>query len=196
MPTSHNAPQSSVTSVSLLNKAVERQSTAWDELVDRYGPRVYRWCRRMGLSDHDACDAMQEVLTSVTKKLNDFQHNTTNGGFKNWLFTIARNKVRDHWRREKQREKLQRGSTWMEVIRCPSDSHSAADVERRVLLSKVVAEVRSQFSDRDWELFSITTLEGATVEEAADRFSVPLNVVYLARSRIIKRLRESYAAQQ
>src|SRR5947209_2478785 len=36
-------------------------SSAWDEFVDRYGPRIRSWCRRWGLQEADAEDVTQIV---------------------------------------------------------------------------------------------------------------------------------------
>jgi WD40 repeat protein len=35
---------------------------AWAEFVDRYGPRIYAWCRHWGLQEADAQDVAQAVL--------------------------------------------------------------------------------------------------------------------------------------
>ena len=42
---------------------------AWGEFVDRYGPRIYQWCRRWDLQEADAQDVTQTVLLRLASKL-------------------------------------------------------------------------------------------------------------------------------
>ena len=60
------------TSVSLIKAAKADDPSAWQRLVDTYGPLVYHWCRSPGLQPADASDVVQEVLRSATKGLAAF----------------------------------------------------------------------------------------------------------------------------
>ena len=47
---------------------------AWSEFVDRYGARIYGWCRRWSLQDADAKDVTQAVLATLCIKMRTFTY--------------------------------------------------------------------------------------------------------------------------
>jgi DNA-directed RNA polymerase specialized sigma24 family protein len=42
---------------------------AWNEFVERYGRRIYGWCRQWGLQEADAEDVTQDVLLRLARKM-------------------------------------------------------------------------------------------------------------------------------
>ena len=59
--------EGSTTSVSLLLRLGRYPSdqAAWEEFVDRYGAKIYSWCRAWRLQDADAQDVTQAVLAKL-----------------------------------------------------------------------------------------------------------------------------------
>jgi len=100
MASSHT---SGSTSTSLVYRARQHDPLAWDRLTRCYGPLVYGWNRRAGLQDSDAADVMQEVFAAVASNLSNFRRDGPGQSFRGWLWTITRNKIRDHFRREAKR---------------------------------------------------------------------------------------------
>jgi RNA polymerase sigma factor (sigma-70 family) len=92
-------PASSATSVSLLQRVKAQDGDAWRRLTELYGPTVYGWCRRAGLSPDDAADVGQEVFRAVVTAVDGFRRDQPGDSFRGWLCTITQNKIRDHWRR-------------------------------------------------------------------------------------------------
>ena len=90
----------SATSTELLRQARANDQTAWQELVELYSRRMYRWCRRAGLQPADASNIVQEALQSVAKKLGDFRRDRPGDTFRGWLRRITDNKIRDHFRKQ------------------------------------------------------------------------------------------------
>src|SRR5262245_49975988 len=87
------------TSETLLKRL--RQPTdqqAWQRFVLLYTPLLFYWARRMGLSQDEAADLVQEVLTLLVQKLPDF-HYDRHKNFRNWLHTLTVNKWREGRRR-------------------------------------------------------------------------------------------------
>ena len=88
------------TNASLLRRAQSGSADGWSMLVQVYGPIVYRWIRRCGVQSADAADIMQETFLSVTSALPRFDAHSPSSSFRGWLWTIARNKLRDRGRRD------------------------------------------------------------------------------------------------
>jgi DNA-directed RNA polymerase specialized sigma24 family protein len=82
-------PASDETSLSLLKrlKHSPTDETAWSEFVDRYGGRIFRWCRHWGMQDSDAAVVTQSVLMKLARNIAKFDKHL--GSFRGWLKTIT-----------------------------------------------------------------------------------------------------------
>src|SRR6516165_10383802 len=86
----------SSTSVSLLSR-IRRDATdpeAWREFVNRYAPKIYRWCRQWRLQEADAEDVTQNVLAKLVSKLRTFDYDPTLS-FRGWLKTVTQHALCD-----------------------------------------------------------------------------------------------------
>ena len=79
------------TSPTLLHRLRDpvRDQQAWAELVRRYGPLVYRWCRHWGLQEADVEDVTQAVLAKLVVRLREFEYDPGKS-FRAYLKTVAR----------------------------------------------------------------------------------------------------------
>lgn len=73
----------------LVELAREGSESAFNELVDRYTPLIYRRALSMTRSRQDAEDVVQETFLRMFHHLGDFS--PAKASFKTWLLTIARN---------------------------------------------------------------------------------------------------------
>src|SRR6186713_479543 len=105
-----SSPQHSGTSLSLLARANLNEAEGWRNIVELYSPLVFFWCRKAGLSREDAADILQNVWQSVASHLNKFVRQR-DGAFRGWLWTITRNKLNDHFRRQGDEPRGVGGST-------------------------------------------------------------------------------------
>jgi RNA polymerase sigma-70 factor (ECF subfamily) len=102
---------SALTSASLLLRVKQREPEAWSRLSRVYGPLVYQWSRRCGLSAEDSSDIVQEVFGVLARRIDGFRRERPDDTFRGRLWTIARNKVRDHVRRSQDRPAADGGTT-------------------------------------------------------------------------------------
>ena len=187
------------TSSSLLERVKSRDQAAWERLVSLYSPLVYHWCRQAGLQAADAADVGQEVFQAVARKVADFRHDRPGDSFRRWLRTITRNKLRDRAKRDQvgevgaggsdaQNALLQVPADDAEQVSAEQDNHEAALVYRQA-----VDLVRAEFQGHTWESFWRVTVEDHRPEDVARDLGVTVNVVYLAKSRVLRRLRDEFA---
>jgi RNA polymerase sigma-70 factor (ECF subfamily) len=75
------------------------------------------------------------------------------------------------------------------------DSIAAADNAefRSYLIERVLAILQVDFPDTTWRMFWQVVVEGRPGVEVAQAFGVTPNAVYLARARVLARLREELA---
>src|SRR5689334_18750036 len=67
---------------------------AWGAFVDRYGPKIFLWCRKWGVQEADAENVTQEVLMKLFQKIQ--QYRPDRGGFRGWLKTVSRHALADY----------------------------------------------------------------------------------------------------
>jgi RNA polymerase sigma-70 factor, ECF subfamily len=184
---------SSSLSSTLLDQLRLRRPEAWERFVKIYSPIVYRWCRRTGLAADDAADVFQEVLAAVMRRLPEFRHDRPQDSFTAWLAAITRNKVRDLYRRRHGRARARGGTTaYRRLAEIPNiedsirpDAESAALIPRRIL-----ELIQAEFEVHTWEAFRRTTIDGQPPAGVAQDLSMTVPAVYMAKSRVLRRLRQ------
>lgn len=80
--------------------AAGRDRVAFAKLFDHFAPRVKAYVRCLGLDDHKAEDMVQEVMLTVWRRATLYDASQASVG--TWVFTIARNKRIDDFRRERR----------------------------------------------------------------------------------------------
>lgn len=186
--------ESPTTRASLLVRIRDPQdSNAWGEFVDLYAPLIYRYGCKHGLQDADAADLTQDILRTVSREMPHWDYDPRRGSFRGWLFTLARNRLRDHL--DKQRRQVQGSGNSEMQHRLESQPEATEETwweqeYQRHLLSRAAEQIRSEFQEKTWQAFWLTTVEGKNGKEAAAELGLSVAAVYLAKSRIMARLKE------
>ena len=112
--------------------------------------------------------------------------------FRSWLYTVARSKLNTHLHRTLKHP--QSGSSTMEhLLEKESASEDLARWEadhRRHMFKWASEKVRHEFGDTVWNAFWMTAVENKPAQEVAEALDVKPGSVYVAKFRVIKRLRE------
>ena len=168
---------------------------AWSQFVDLYGPLIYRYLRQKSLQDADAADLTQDVLRQVSAAMKTFEYNPRQGRFRGWLFTIVRNRMNTFWQREAAKGQGSGGSAaWdqiQQVIDDNADPSTEWDAEfERQMFHCAARLIRPDFSESTWQAFWRTAVDGIAGRDVAAELRMTPAAVYLARSRVLSRLRE------
>ena len=172
-----------------------RNQQAWTEFLEIYEPLIGRLVRRRGLKSADAAEVTQEVLVAVSGAINRWEANPDRGSFRGWLATITRNLVVNFLIRQ-ARHPRGNGDTafrqWLEEQPAPEGELSALfDLERKRQTFRWASDqIRSEFRESTWKAFWMTAVENGDVGTVARELGVTVGVVYVSRSRVMKRLRE------
>ncbi len=161
-----------------------------------YAPVVYGFARKRGLQDADAADVMQDVLRSVAGAARRLDYDPTRGSFRGWLYTVARNKIFNFL--EAGRHKLGRGSgdsgarERLEALASPEWGLAESwDQEyERNLAALAMKRVQGEVQAATWQAFWQTAVEGRSAREAGAALGMSAGAVYVARSRVLGRLKE------
>jgi RNA polymerase sigma-70 factor (ECF subfamily) len=190
-----NPSESSISiSSTLLERLRAHDAEAWQRLADLYGPLVYHWCRRSGLRTPDAADVFQEVFAAVSGTIAAFRRGVASDTFRGWLWTITRNKIRDHFRaQDHQVEAVGGTDAQIRLADLPEDcTDSSTDEDRRELgglFQRALTIVQSEFEDHTWNAFWRIAVEERQTADVAAELGMSVNAVRQAKSRVLRRLR-------
>lgn len=176
-------------SSSLVNGLRKDSPEAWRRLVRLYVPILGRWCRRRGLQDSDADDVIQKVLIDALRGISGFEPRGP-GSFLKWLLTIANRRVQD-LRRWQQRHPAEPVGSDVDGIAAEAESSDlTGDDLRGPLLRRALDLVRDEIEATTWQAFWLTVVEERATAQVAEQLGISVNAVRLAKSRVLRRLRE------
>ena len=181
------------TSPSLLERLrIPDQGEAWPRFVRLYTPLLFYWARRAGLPQDDAADLVQDVLVVLVQKLPTFTYEPGKT-FRGWLRTVALNKWRERCRRFADRPD-QAGDAGLSGI---ADGDPAAAFEeadyRRQLVRRALEIMQAEFEPTTWKACWEVVVSDRPAAAVARELNVSVDVVYSAKSRVLRRLRQELA---
>jgi len=181
----------SQTSPTLLNslRAAPDDAEAWRRFDAIYRPLLTSWLRRYTLQVHDADDLVQDILQTVLRELPHFRYDPGRGHFRGWLRQIMVNRLREFWSARK------RDRASVEPL-LEQWQDSSSDLSRRWdrehdqhVLQAMLAQLEPDFAPTTWQAFR-RQLAGEEPTVVAAGLGLSVNAVLLAKSRILKRLRD------
>ena len=187
------APATRVTLLARIKDAGD--SDAWSEFARLYGPVVYGFARKRGLQDADATDLVQDVLRSVARNAPKMEYDAKRGTFRGWLYTVTRNKIYNFLSANKNRPRgggESGNQERLDNLPGKEDEHQAEwDLEyQRRLTAKAMERVRHEFQPNTWQAFWGTAVDGRAATEVGTELKMSAGAVYVAKSRVLARLRE------
>jgi RNA polymerase sigma-70 factor (ECF subfamily) len=186
------------TSVSLLGRlAGAPTDDDWRRLDDLYRPLLRAWVARAGVAASDVDDLVQDVLSVVVRRIGGFERRRQ-GAFRAWLRTILANEVRDYFRDQKYRPVATGDSDFLrrlDELESPDSALSRLwDREHdKHVIAALMERVRDDFAPQTWQAFRRHIQEGEPAGQVAEALGLSLNSVLLAKSRVLKRLRQELA---
>jgi RNA polymerase sigma-70 factor (ECF subfamily) len=169
---------------------------SWQEFFDIYWPLVYGFARKAGLTDAEAQDAVAETFAVVAQKMPDFKYDPAIGTFKAWLLTLTRWRIADQFRK--------RGP--LAIHSPPGDTARTATIDRipdeknpgldalwdadwqKTLYAAALDHVRQQVDPKQFQIFDFYVKHEWPPEKVAKTFSVTVNQVYIAKTRVLDKL--------
>jgi RNA polymerase sigma-70 factor (ECF subfamily) len=168
---------------------------AWGEFVEVYEPLVYRLARNKGLQDADARDLCQEVFRAVAGAIDRWDPDPARGRFRAWLSRIARNLIVNFLARQGRQARGSGRTSVQELLEDLPQADERAEAEfatefKRQAFHWAAERVKNEFTAPTWEAFWKTGVEGKAVAAVAQELGLSPGAVYIARSRVLARLRD------
>ena len=185
-----NRTEHVLTDEDLVQRAGQGSETAFDALVDRYTPIVFRIAFGITGTREEAEDVVQETFLSVFKNLDSFS--PTRAAFKTWILTIARNNSINKFKYLKRRAaKLFSEFSGEEPESALGDYPSSlgrSDAESLLSIKQEFHLVETAFRklpERQRTALMLKAWEGLSYAEISEVMSMPVGTVksYLFRAR-------------
>lgn len=185
------------TSATLIDRLKAKDQDAWRHFVQLYGPLVYHWCCRFGLQEAEAADVGQEVFRTVSSSIVNFQLYKQGSSFRGWLRTVTRTRTIDYLRRKAKEPEAVGGSdarAMLNDLPAGFQEHlSSPEDDERILVRRVSDMILDHCKPETRQAFLRVVIAGEHPSVVAADLGMTVNAVYLAKSHILRRIREEFA---
>lgn len=166
---------------------------AWTEFTSIYQPVIFGICKSKGMQHADATDVTQEVMARVASAIEKFDPTHSRVTFRGWLYRVTQNLVTDFFRKN-EKNVLANASPELPItselrVESQESQQFALNFKRQVFVV-VAKKIQSQAAQNTWRAFWETEVEQRPVEDVARELDMTTGSVYVARSRIIARMRK------
>jgi RNA polymerase sigma-70 factor, ECF subfamily len=171
----------------LVNQALKGNNRAWAELERLFKQILHNSIKRRIRSPETAEDIYQEAWIKAYIKLPDLREPKRFGG---WLYRIALNCIRDHWRTE-QRQAPQESTNSEEIMSRILDLAPRPDelVEANEL-AQIIRSATNQLSETQRAILILKYYDGLSYAEIAEVLGKPVSTIRSNHRHAIQSLRE------
>lgn len=157
----------------------------FSDLYNEYFPKVFAYVYGRVQDKEVSLDIVSDVFEKAYMKMKSLR---SPDSFGSWLFTIARNEVSSHWRKEKPAAKAAQDAAWeTEMHRQPkSPEETLLHAERLAALAALVR----QLPRREQEIIALKFDAELTNREIANVLSTSEVNVRVTIFRALRKLRE------
>ena len=154
--------------INLVANAGDKQ--AFGELFEYFAPRIKALMMRQGCGAEAAEDLMQETLLAVWQKSTQFTK--SRGNVSSWIFTIARNKRIDRFRKQGSNHYVDVTELELEDD-TPTSDKQLETVERE----QIVREAASSLPSEQKQIIELAYVEEMSQSQIAEKLGIPLGTV-------------------
>ena len=172
-----------------------KNETAWQQLGARFRRPIVHFALRLGVPAADAEDVAQETLLAFAEAYRKGRYNRASGRLSRWLFGIAYKQILRQRRVDARRSAKLAGrqpdtAFWDQV---PDEQSASGLWDReweRFLWTHCVERARYEFQPQTFQAFEWAVRGDRSADDTARDLAVSVKVVYNAKHRVLKRIRE------
>lgn len=172
---------------------------AWDQFAERFRRPIVSFARTLGLSTIDAEDVAQETLLAFAESFRRGQYDRSKGRLSRWLFGIAYRQALNERRSGARLAARGAAGSDPDALLHNVPDEAAATVSwdqewEQALLQQCLAQVQAEVEPVTYQAFELVVRGERSAAQAAAELGVPIKLVYNAKHRVLKRIRELRAA--
>ncbi len=174
----------------LLQRVRGKEPAALEAFFDHFYDRIYGHVARLLQDAHQAEDLTHEIFLRLNRALDQLDPDRDPTG---WVFTVATNCVRDHWRSRRHKETVRSTeltSDHLEVLPDETD-HPEQQLARRQE-QEAVRQAMAELSDSDREVIQLRDYEQLDSNAVAEIIGAKPEAVRQRHSRAVNRLGQAF----
>jgi len=172
----------------LMERLMQRDASALEELYDRYARPVYSLVLRISQQPASAEEIVQDVFLLLWRSA--ARYHASRGPLEPWLFTLARNRALDFLRLKREKQRRREDSFELEMSNAVSAPNPVALIDGARRAERVRACVGA-LPEPQRRAIELAFFEGMTHSEIAAALSEPLGTVKSWIRNVLTHLRES-----
>ena len=178
------------TSGTLLDRVKAGDEESRARLFNLYRPLVYhRYLAKVPKQERP--DLVQAVFATVFAKIGKFEKRFDGPAFRGWLHRISFNKVGDNIRRKRREARAKDDVEITPGTSSPSGPNDRDDAaEKRMIFRQALEMVRAEFEPDTFKAACRRLIEREPYGVIAADMGKSLNAVYIATSRVLRRVRD------
>ena len=166
------------------------EDPAWERFVLLYTPFIFSLARRFGMDRETSADVVQDVFLLLARKMDQFEYDPEQS-FRAWLRTVVMNRIY-----ERARPRKVTLVTGGDPIDIAQDDVSAAFEEAEYcgyLTSRALEIMQRDFEPTTWKACWEVIVAGKSASVVARELGMSEGAVYVAKCRVLSRLRTELA---
>ena len=166
----------------LLDRYLSGDRYAISQLIERHRRRVTDYIRMMVKNRDVADDIFQETFIKVVRFLDEKRY-TDNGKFLSWVLRIAHNQVIDHFRQNRQQNKITETEAGYDILN--SRRFSDSPIEDKIVSEQIETDLRrlvDYLPEEQRRVVEMRYFSGMSFKEIAEQTDVSINTA-LGRMR-------------
>lgn len=175
------------TKKSLLEAIRSGDEVSWHEFYEIYRPLIVVRGRDYKLNAAEIDELVQSVMLRFFDRSKTFVYDRSRGKFRDYLgvmiYHCALNIIRQRRRNEVGYEEVELAE--------PENNHDRWLLEwQRHIMTLAMKQLKLQLEEVTFQAFELYALKGEPPEKVAKFLKIPVNMVYVAKSRSVARLRK------
>lgn len=173
---------------------------SWQEFYKVYRRLIFGTALKSGLTEAEAEDVLQETVISVAKTIKEFKYDRTQCTFKSWLRHLTQKRIADQFRKRYRdpgmkavRTNTSNRTPLLERLPAPESLNLDAIWEeewRQKIFEAALERLKSQVSPEQYQMFDFYILRKMPVKKVAALLEVSSAQIYLAKHRILGRIKK------
>ncbi|MEK9154666.1 MAG: sigma-70 family RNA polymerase sigma factor [Patescibacteria group bacterium] len=169
----------------IIERAIGGEASAFGLLYDHYQPQIYRFVYLKVSHREEAEDLTHQVFLSAWQNITKYQYQ--GHLFSSWLYSIARNKVIDHYRTRKPLTNIE----FVAETEIQINSNGELNLDGRIEMEKVKKAIVSLLNDTEQDVIIMKFVEDLSQKEIAEIINKSEGAIKVIQHRALKKLKDS-----
>jgi len=178
------------TNRTMLERIIAGDEISWCQFYDQYATVIRTLCRVFSLPEDRADDVVQVVMAKFSRSCNKYLYAPDRAKFRTYFNRIVRASIMDEFRKLKRNNRADDAGFDLERDASAEWERAELEVWREEMQKEALQELASRVSSSNYLAFTMSVLQGKSIQETAKFLGISIPQVYLARTRCAKMLRE------